>query len=103
MIDRDVVLIAVQDYGVGLLPDQIKHVFERFYQADGSVTRRFGGMGVGLALCQEIVEAHGGRIWVESVGQGQGSTFWFALQLDTSQEKVTHSAQEQTSIDAITA
>ncbi len=81
-IDRDVVLMAVQDYGVGLLSDQIEHVFEQFYQVDGSVTRRFGGMGVGLALCREIVEAHGGRIWVESAGQGQGSTFWCALPLD---------------------
>jgi signal transduction histidine kinase len=80
-IDRDTVLLGVFDEGVGLLTDQIDRVFERFYQVDGSATRRFGGMGIGLALCQEIVEAHGGRIWAESAGQRRGSTFWCALPL----------------------
>ena len=83
-IDRGTILFGVQDEGVGLLPDQINQVFERFYQVDGSTTRRFGGMGIGLALCHEIVEAHGGRIWAESDGQGQGSTFWCALPLTAS-------------------
>ena len=80
-IDGDSLIIAVQDQGIGLLPGQIEKVFEQFYQVDGSTTRRFGGMGIGLALCQEIMEAHGGRIWAESAGQGRGSTFWCALPL----------------------
>ena len=82
-IDRGAVLFGVQDEGVGLLPDQINQVFERFYQVDGSATRRFGGMGIGLALCKEIVEAHGGHIWAESAGQG--STFWCAMPVDAPQ------------------
>jgi len=52
-----------------------------FHQGDGSATRQFGGMGIGLTLCQRIAEAHGGRIWVESEGADQGSTFYAALPL----------------------
>jgi PAS domain S-box-containing protein len=73
------VLIAFSDQGIGIPPDKAGQLFERFYQADGSTTRRFGGMGIGLALCQKIVEAHDGRIWAESAGEGQGSTFYVAL------------------------
>lgn len=81
-IDDNRLMIAVQDQGIGLLPGQLQQVFEQFYQVDGSTTRRFGGMGIGLALCHDIIEAHGGRIWAESPGEGQGSTFWCALPVD---------------------
>jgi len=73
--------IRVQDQGVGIPPDKLEHVFERFYQVDGSSTRRFGGMGIGLSLCRAIVEAHGGEIWAESAGPGQGSIFTVSLPL----------------------
>ncbi len=78
----DVVIIAVQDHGIGLAPNQLNQVFEQFFQVDGGRTRQYGGMGIGLALCRAFVEAHGGRIWAESAGQGQGSTFFVALPLD---------------------
>jgi signal transduction histidine kinase len=54
-------------------------LFERFYQVDGSSSRRFGGMGLGLALCQEIVTRHSGRIWAVSLGEGHGLTVTFSL------------------------
>ncbi len=74
----DAILASVADTGIGIPPDQVHRVFERFYQVDGSVSRRFGGAGVGLAIVKRIVEAHGGRIWVESE-MGQGSTFYFTI------------------------
>lgn len=71
---QDGVHIWVQDEGIGIPPDQQEKIFDRFYQVDGSTRRRYGGAGVGLALVRRIVEAHGGRVWVESE-VGQGSTF----------------------------
>ncbi len=77
--EGDQVILAVSDQGVGIAPDKLPRLFELFQQADGSATRRFGGMGIGLALCRRIVEAHGGRIWAESAGEGQGSTFYVSF------------------------
>ena len=77
--ERGQVVIAISDEGIGIAADKLDRLFERFYQVDASSTRRFGGMGIGLSLCQKIVEMHGGLIWVESAGEGQGSTFFFAL------------------------
>lgn len=73
------IIISVTDEGIGIPPDKLNRVFERFYQVDRGLTRRFGGMGIGLALCQKIVEAHDGRIWAESEGEGRGSTFYVLL------------------------
>jgi signal transduction histidine kinase len=74
---RDLIL-EVSDDGVGIPDDQLERIFERFYQIDGSATRRYGGIGLGLALVKEIVEAHGGQVHVESQ-PGSGSTFRVAL------------------------
>ncbi len=76
-------LITVSDQGIGIPPDKLEQVFERFYQVDGGSTRRFGGMGIGLALCREIIQLHGGRIWAESEGDGRGSAFHIRLPLRT--------------------
>jgi two-component system sensor histidine kinase KdpD len=69
---------AVTDRGVGVRPDEFERIFEPFYRGDGASSGRTRGTGLGLAICKGIVEAHGGRIWVESE-PGQGSTFYFTL------------------------
>ncbi len=70
--------VSVADTGRGIPPEDLPHVFERFYRADKSRARNSGGSGLGLAIARQIVEAHGGRIWVES-WVGVGSTFFVAL------------------------
>ena len=71
-------VVSVQDHGIGIPQDALSRLFERFYQANSSTTRSRGGTGLGLYISKQTVEAHGGRIWVESV-VGQGSTFSFAI------------------------
>jgi len=71
-------VLTVSDSGIGIPENQLDRVFERFYQVDQSLVRRFGGTGLGLALCKSIVEVHGGTIMVESV-VGEGSTFTVRL------------------------
>lgn len=69
--------ILVTDTGIGIPEDQLDRIFERFYQVDQSLVRRFGGTGLGLALCKSIVEVHGGTISVESsIGEGSKFTVW---------------------------
>jgi PAS domain S-box-containing protein len=68
-------LITVQDSGDGILPENIDRVFERFFQEK----TRYEGVGVGLAICKAIVDAHGGRIWAESAGRGLGALVCFTL------------------------
>jgi signal transduction histidine kinase len=71
------VTVRLRDHGVGLGTEEALHVFERFYRAVG--IRQLEGTGLGLYICQGIVTAHGGRIWAESAGPGQGSAFCFTL------------------------
>jgi PAS domain S-box-containing protein len=73
--------IVVSDSGIGIRPEFLPHVFERFRQADGGLTRKSGGLGLGLAIARHIVEMHGGTISAESGGEGQGSTFGVQLPL----------------------
>ncbi|MEP6487601.1 ATP-binding protein [Microcoleus vaginatus] len=73
--------ILVTDTGKGINPEFLPYVFEHFRQEDGAITRKFGGLGLGLAIARQIVELHGGRIWVESRGEGQGATFTVELPL----------------------
>jgi len=72
------VVFAVHDTGPGIPADQLPKIFEAFYQIDRSLSRRHGGTGLGLTISKHFVEAHDGRIWVESE-EGVGSTFSFAL------------------------
>jgi signal transduction histidine kinase len=85
--DDDNVLIAVADQGIGIPQEQLDRIFTRFYQIDSTPARRVGGMGIGLALGRAIIAAHGGRIWAESAGSGQGSTFHIALPVAPQQEQ----------------
>ncbi|MBE9010921.1 response regulator [Pseudanabaenaceae cyanobacterium LEGE 13415] len=73
--------IQVTDTGKGIEPDFLPYVFDRFRQADSATTRRFGGLGLGLAIVRQIVELHGGMVHVESKGENQGSTFTVTLPL----------------------
>lgn len=77
-IEKDQVVVSISDQGDGIPSEFTEKIFERFFQMDGKATRRVGGAGLGLSISRGIVEAHGGRIWVESK-LGLGSTFRFAL------------------------
>ncbi len=73
-------LISVTDTGIGIPPDKIGAIFERFRQADAGTTRKYGGTGLGLAICKQLVEMHGGAMGVESK-EGIGSKFYFTVPL----------------------
>jgi two-component system sensor histidine kinase BaeS len=74
------VQVHVADTGAGIAAEDLPHVFERFYRGEKSRSRATGGSGLGLAIAKAIIEAHGGRIWVESQ-PGHGARFVFTLPL----------------------
>ena len=71
--EKEFVHITVTDTGIGIPDNVIPSLFKRFYQADASLTRKYGGTGLGLYICKSIVDAHKGEIWVESK-EGTGTT-----------------------------
>jgi len=78
--DRDdEVMVSIVDSGRGISPENLDKIFEVFYQVDDHMTRRYGGLGLGLSIARELVNLHGGRIWAESEGLGEGSTFRVVL------------------------
>jgi signal transduction histidine kinase len=79
---EDEIYISVKDTGIGIPPEHLANLFTRFYRVDKSRSRNAGGgSGIGLTIAKHLVEAHGGRIWAESTGEGQGSTFTFSLKI----------------------
>ena len=72
------------DDGIGIPAKDLAHIFERFYQVESHLTRKHGGMGLGLSVAKVMVEMHGGRIWAESV-EGKGSNFTILLPVNPEQ------------------
>jgi len=80
-VNRAELAVTIEDSGVGISPEFLPHVFERFRQADGSTTRSQGGLGLGLAIVSRLVELHGGTVTASSAGLGQGACFEVRLPL----------------------
>ncbi len=79
------VTLSVQDFGIGIAPEKQKHVFDRFFRVSDPEHETFPGLGLGLFISAQIIQRHGGQIWVESL-VGSGSTFFFTLPLHTQPE-----------------
>lgn len=79
--DKNMARISVRDSGVGIPPEHLAHIFDRFYRVDKSRSRAHGGSGIGLTIAKHLVEAQGGKIWAESGGENKGSIFVFTLPL----------------------
>ncbi|RCJ16952.1 hypothetical protein A6S26_32115 [Nostoc sp. ATCC 43529] len=82
--------ITVSDTGKGISQDFLPHVFDYFCQGDNTTTRKFGGLGLGLAIARHLVEMHGGSIWVQSPGEEQGATFTVRLPLIKDSATINH-------------
>ncbi len=99
-LNMDQVVVQIKDQGEGIPGQFLPHVFERFRQADGSRTRSYGGLGLGLALVKSFVEAHGGTIEATSAGELKGSTFIVKLPRKRTGVKDSHDRGGSSAIDA---
>lgn len=91
--NNEVIQLFIKDTGQGIPPEDIPHLFQKFYRVDNSSTRTIGGTGLGLFICRKIVEMYNGRIWVEST-VGKGSTFYINLPRLTQQKATELQTQE---------
>ena len=79
--DKKNIQFSVIDDGIGIAEEHLKHIFDRFYRVDKSRARASGGSGIGLTIAKSLVELHGGEIWADSEGDGQGTAFHFTIPL----------------------
>ncbi|HWL95305.1 MAG TPA: PAS domain S-box protein [Phycisphaerae bacterium] len=93
--------ISVADTGVGIRPEFLPYIFERFTQADSSVTRRHGGLGIGLAIVKHLVELHNGSVRAKSAGEGEGATFIVALPLRVRKDEELDRYHPATSVKTV--
>ncbi|MES2937702.1 MAG: response regulator [Pseudomonadota bacterium] len=91
---------AIADTGIGIAPEQVARLFGKFEQADGSLTRRFGGMGLGLAICRQLAEMMGGEVGVSSA-PGVGTTFWLDVGFAVAAQEPAAAASGRDATDAI--
>ena len=91
--DDDFAKVCIADTGFGISENGQKHLFEKFYQVDNTATREVSGTGLGLYIARQIVDAHKGKVWAESDGEGLGSRFF--VKLPKIQPAITQSATEQ--------
>ena len=78
VLQNDNALFSVEDKGVGIKPNDLPKIFDRFYRAEDEKTHQISGFGIGLYLSAEVIRQHNGRIWAESA-PGKGSTFYFSI------------------------
>lgn len=95
--EGDLVQVSVTDRGIGIPADRLDRVFEKFYRVDNELTRKVGGTGLGLAISRELVEAHGGRLWAESIS-GRGSTFYFTLPISSASVDAKSTARQPSAV-----
>ena len=94
-IDETQAYLTVVDTGIGIAPEFLPHVFDRFRQADGSTSRRHGGLGLGLAIADALAKMHTGRLEAQSAGEGQGATFTLRLELATTGNVVSETVEQR--------
>ncbi|MFN8376952.1 MAG: GAF domain-containing sensor histidine kinase, partial [Anaerolineae bacterium] len=78
---KDEAQVIISDNGIGLTEEQMKRIFDEFYQVEDHMIRKHGGLGIGLSIAKAVIDAHGGRIWATSPGLNQGATFYLTVPL----------------------